>query len=261
MTRLNLDSPDNKVIAEIRSRLSNVYSRLAGDDDYRRNLGKLGLIQFCVITVSAIATGVTNGFAHSERIGIYGAVGLALLIMGFVEVFYFTLRHGLATVYKGMQRLAAEICYRTIQFTMVLNAAVLCVWVVGLEMPKLLALWNRWSLVVHFALALVGVSAVRDTDPVTANKILELKAETARQDLITIRKAAALGNPFVLFAARIRGLMDGLKLAREIISDKSGTSLNFDVRVEELGGPDNLLLLGDNVESSKVVDLGKSRRR
>jgi hypothetical protein len=48
--------------------------------------------------------------------------------MSFVEVFYFVLRHGLATVYKGMQRLAAETCYRTIQGTMVLNAAVLCAW-------------------------------------------------------------------------------------------------------------------------------------
>src|SRR4029450_9486333 len=102
MIRLNLASSGNNVVTEIRARLGNVYSRLAGDDDYLRNLGKLGLIQFWVITVSAIATGVTNGFADMERLGIPGAIVLSLLIMGFVEVFYFTLRHGLATVYKGM---------------------------------------------------------------------------------------------------------------------------------------------------------------
>ncbi|MCI0389679.1 MAG: hypothetical protein MOB07_13080 [Acidobacteria bacterium] len=128
MIKLNLDSPDNRVVSEIRSRLTNVYHRIAGDDDYRRNQGRLGLIQFCVITVSAVATGATNAFAHLERLGYAGAIVLALLIMSFVEVFYFTLRHGLATVYKGMQRLAAALCYRTIQVTMALNGAVFCAW-------------------------------------------------------------------------------------------------------------------------------------
>src|SRR5262249_37217842 len=65
--------------------------------------------------------------------------------------------------------------------------------------------------------ALVGVSAVRDSDPVAAHEILKLKTETARQDLETLRQAAELGNPFVLIAAKLRGLLDGLKLAREIL--------------------------------------------
>src|SRR5262249_51445571 len=147
------------------SRLTDVYSRLAGDDQYQRNVRKLGFIQFCVITVSAFATGATNAFAHKEKLGYAGAIALGLFIMAFVEVFYFTLRHGLATVYKGTQRLAAWICYRIIQVTMVLNGAVLCSWVVGIEMPPLLHAWNRWSIVIHFTLALIGVSAVRDSDP------------------------------------------------------------------------------------------------
>jgi hypothetical protein len=259
--KLNLDSPDNRVVTEIRSRLNNVYSRIAADDDYQRNLGKLGLVQFCVITVSAVATGVTNAFAHRDKLGVAGAIILALLIMSFVEVFYFVLRHGLATVYKGMQRLAAETCYRIIQGTMVLNAAVLCAWVVGIQMPPLLALWNRWSIVVHFTLALVGVSAVRDSDPVTANKILELKAETAKQDLITIRKAAALGNPVVMLAAKMRGLMDGFSLARQILSDSTGSSSDHGVEIDELGGRDNLFLPSGQAGGSNVADLGKHRRR
>jgi hypothetical protein len=87
----------------------------------------LRLIQVCVVTVSALATGYVNAFAHQERLGRAGAGVLALLIMGFVEKFYFTLRHGLATTYKsGRQRLVATLCYRTIQATMILNAAVLC---------------------------------------------------------------------------------------------------------------------------------------
>jgi len=82
-----------------------------------------------VTLVSAAATGGVNAFAHKERIGWVGAGVLALLITGFVEVFYFTLRHGLSTTYKsGMQRLAARLCYRTSQATMILNAAVLCAW-------------------------------------------------------------------------------------------------------------------------------------
>jgi hypothetical protein len=259
--KLNLDSPDKRAATEIRSRLNNVYSRIAGDDDYQRNLGKLGLVQFCVITVSAVATGVTNAFAHSDRLGVAMALVLALLIMSFVEVFYFVLRHGLATVYKGMQRLAAETCYRTIQGTMVLNAAVLFVWVVGIEMPPHLALWNRWSILVHFTLALVGVSAVRDSDPVTANKILELKAETAKQDLLTLRKAAALGNPVVMLAAKIRGVMDGFKIARQILSDSSGSYSDCGVEVDEPGGRENLLLPGGQAGGSNVAELGKHRRR
>ena len=84
-------------------------------------------------------------------------------------------------------------------------------------MPPLLHAWNRWSIVIHFTLALIGVSAVRDSDPVAAHEILKLKTETARQDLETLRQAAELGNPFVLIAAKLRGLLDGLKLAREIL--------------------------------------------
>jgi len=127
MLRLNLDKADTA--SGIRSRIENIYDRIAGDDDYQRNESKLRLIQICVITASAVATGCVNAFAHKERIGWIGASVLAILITGFVEVFYFTLRHGLSTTYKsGMQRLAATLCYRTIQITMSLNAAVLCAW-------------------------------------------------------------------------------------------------------------------------------------
>lgn len=186
-----------------------------------------------------------------------GAGVLAILITGFVEVFYFTLRHGLASTYKsGMQRLAATLCYRTIQITMSLNAAVLCAWVTGVAMPPMLASWNRWSIVVHFILALFGVAAVRDSNPVVAHKILELKAETAKQDLITLRKAAMLGNPLVLFAAKLRGLIDGARLARELLGGKVDLPAGYVGQTDELikGRPDQINIL------SGLYLLGASRK-
>ncbi len=219
MIKLNIGG--NEGASSIRSRIENIYDRLAGGDDYQRNENKLRVIQICVITVSAAATGYVNAFAHKERIGWIGAGVLAILIMGFVEVFYFTLRHGLSTTYKsGMQRLAARLSYRTIQLTMILNAAVLCSWITGVPMPPFLASWNRLSIIVHFAMALLGVAAVRDSNPVVTHRILELKAETARQDLITIRKATMIGNPLVLFAAKLRGFLDGVRLARDLLGGK-----------------------------------------
>jgi hypothetical protein len=77
-------------------------------------------------TISAIATGFTNGFAHRDRIGDEASFGLALLIVLFVERFYFVLRHGLTSVYQaGKQRFYALLCYRGIQITMILNGAIL----------------------------------------------------------------------------------------------------------------------------------------
>jgi hypothetical protein len=241
MLRLNLDKTDTA--PGIRSRIENIYDRIAGDDDYQRNESNLRLIQVCVITASAGATGCVNAFAHKDRIGWVGAGALAILITGFVEVFYFTLRHGLSTTYKsGMQRLSATMCYRTIQITMSLNAAVLCAWVTGLAMPPILASWNRWSIALHFILALFGVAAVRDSNPVVAHKILELKAETAKQDLITLRKAAMLGNPLVLFAAKLRGLIDGARLARELLGGKVDLPADYVGQTDEVikGRPEQL---------------------
>ena len=48
MLRLNLDRDDTG--SRIRSRIENIYDRIAGDDDYQRNESKLRLIQICVIT-------------------------------------------------------------------------------------------------------------------------------------------------------------------------------------------------------------------
>jgi len=54
-------------------------------------------------------------------------------------------------------------------------------------MPSLLERWNRYSIVLHFIIAFLGVIAVRDSDAVATHRRLELKAETASQDLVTLR--------------------------------------------------------------------------
>src|SRR5262245_45022505 len=51
MLRLNIDRPEDR--PRIRSRIENIYDRIAGSDDYERNSRSLSLIQFCVITASA----------------------------------------------------------------------------------------------------------------------------------------------------------------------------------------------------------------
>jgi hypothetical protein len=100
-----------------------------------------------------------------------GASLLAILITGFVEKFYFALRHGLTTIYKSRkQRFVASLCYRVIQITMILNAGILCAWVVGSALPESLRLYNQWSIAIHFSLALIGVSAVRDADAVVISR-------------------------------------------------------------------------------------------
>jgi len=267
MLRLNLNKDDGR--SGIGSRIGNIYERIAGNDDYQRNDRSLMLIQTCVITVSAVATGCVNAFAHKDKIGWIGAGLLAILIIGFVEKFYFTLRHGLSTTYKsGTQRQLAKLSYRVLQITMTLNAAVLCVWIAGESLPPLLEKWNRWSIAIHFILALLGVTAVRDSDAVATHRRLELKAETARQDLVTLRKATMLGNPLVLFAAKMRGFLDGVKLARELLGDRSGCS-TFE-RPRQADGIDHisswsvLYLPGESraEPADNVTDIaGKLRRR
>jgi hypothetical protein len=233
MLKLDINRPDGQ--SGIRSLVENAYDRIAGNDDYQRNERSLGLIQICVITVSACATGFVNAFAHKERLGWVGAGILALLLTGFVEKFYFALRHGLTTIYKARkQRLAATLCYRAIQITMLLNAGILCAWVVGTEIPEPLRLWNRWSIAFHFGLALVGVSAVRDADAVVEHRIRKLKAEAIQEDIATIRRAAINDNPLVIAAAKVRGILDGMTLAIQLIRDKPDFPTNDVKQIHDL---------------------------
>src|SRR5262245_22768495 len=48
--------------SRINAGLDNAYERLAETNDYKKNENNLRLIQICVVTVSAIATGFVNAF-------------------------------------------------------------------------------------------------------------------------------------------------------------------------------------------------------
>src|SRR5262245_59391868 len=263
MLRLDIDRPDFS--SRTRSRIESVYDRIAGDDDYQRNDNNLKLIQFCVITVSACATGFVNAFAHRERLGWVGASLLAILITSFVEKFYFALRHGLTTIYKSRkQRFFASLCRRVIQITMILNAGILCAWVVGAALPESLRLYNQWSIAIHFSMALIGVTAVRDADAVVEDRIRKLKAEAVQEDILTTRRAAINDNPLVLAAARLRGFLDGMSLAANLLRDKPDISAKEDVgRI--LDAPQRLCLPDGNDGNTQAGNLkdisGKHWRR
>jgi hypothetical protein len=265
MLRLNLNQPDGP--SGIRSRIANVYDRIAGGDDYQRNEKSLGQIQLCVITLSAVATGTVNAFVHRDRLGWVGASVLALLITGFVERFYFTLRHGLLTVYKSRkQRFVAKLSYRTIQVTLILNAMIFCAWVTGTALPWFLTCFNAWALSIHFALALIGVSAVRDYDAIAENRVREMKADSVEQDIIAIRRAAAGDSPFLSLAAKVRGWLDGMNLAYALLRDNRNTLYVSTHQIKEVtSDPQPLYLSGADEESpspNNVTNIeGKRQRR
>jgi len=64
--------------------------------------------------------------------------------------------------------------------------------------------------------------------------MLELKAETARQDLITARKAAAIGNPLVLIFAKLRGLCDAVSLAFRLLFRGGGFAKEYASQIETI---------------------------
>jgi hypothetical protein len=265
MIKLDLNQPDGS--SGIGSRIGAIYHRITGgDNDYQRNESSLEQIQFCVITISAISTGCVNAFAHRERLGWIGASLLAVLIMGFVEKFYFTLRHGLMTVYRSRkQRFVARLSYRLIQLTLILNATILCTWVTGLAMPDILSLYNRYSIALHFALGLIGVAAVRDYDSTAEARIREMKANAAEYDLLTIRRAAANNHPFLLMAAKLRGWLDGLSLAFQMLRDKQNDSRLPANHLCELSDDGQCFLLPGEVENkpqpNKMTDIAGKRSR
>ena len=229
MTVLNLNRGQvSDLNTSMRDRIGNAYQRFAQTDVYQKNRRSLSNIQYGVVALSAVSTGITNALAHRKRIGDLAAVALALLVVAFVERLYVVVQDGLSKVYKsGKQRFFAAATYRIIQATMILNGATLVAWIVGFPLPPALELWNHYSIVVHFGLALVAVPANLDADAVVQNRLLELKVETARQDIVTARKASAIGSPLALFAANLRGFFDTVALSARLLFSGGGFSKKF----------------------------------
>ena len=67
---------------------------------------------------------------------------------------------------------------------------------------------------------------------VVKNRMLELKAETARQDLITARKTTAIGSPLVLVFAKLRGFFDAVSLAFRLLFRGGGFAKDYAEQIE-----------------------------
>jgi len=97
---------------------------------------------------------------------------------------------------------------------------------------------------------------VRDADAVVEDRIRKLKAEAVQEDILTTRRAAINDNPLVLAAARLRGFLDGVSLAVNLLRDKPALPAG-DVK-QIIDGPQRLFLQsGDdgNSQANNVTDI------
>jgi hypothetical protein len=205
--------------------LQSRYEALAQSDTYKTVDGRLKIITWSVATISALSTAYSNGYSHRNAIGLAWAVILAVLTLSIVEGSLYTLELGLRTTFKGgTQRTLAWLGKWIIKITMIGNAMYLCCKIAVVESPAWLSFWNRWSFAVHFGIGLILIPMIRDSDPVVANRMLSLRAETAQADMVIARLAGALASPFAMFGTRLRGWIDGFKLGWRLAINRQGFS-------------------------------------
>jgi hypothetical protein len=205
--------------------LQSRYQALAQSDTYKSVDGRLKLISWSVATISAAATAYGNGLSHRNTIGLFWAVTLGILTLLIVEFSLYTLEQGLRSTFKGgTQRSLAWFSKWIIKGTMIGNAMYLCCKIAAVAPPDWLLFWNRWSFAIHFAIGLIMIPMIRDSDPVIANQMLTLRAETAQEDLVIARLAGALSSPFAMFGTRLRGWFDGVKLGFRLACNRQGFS-------------------------------------
>jgi hypothetical protein len=61
-----------------------------------------------------------------------------------------------------------------------------------------------------------------------------MKAATARQDLVTARKATAIGPPLALIAANVRGFFDAIALTFRLLFSGGGFSKTFIEQINQV---------------------------
>jgi hypothetical protein len=209
----------------MKNKFQSAYERLANDQRYISVDFKLKIITWTVAILSGISTAYANGYSHVARLGTEAAIVLGFVTLLIVEGSLYTLEEGLRTTFKGgTQRALATLGKWIIKATMIANAAYLCCVIADLAIPEYLLIWNRWSFAVHFGIGLILIPLIRDADPVVANRMLQLRAETAQEDQIVSRLASALASPFALFGARFRGMWDGLWLGVRLVFNNRGFS-------------------------------------
>lgn len=64
--------------------------------------------------------------------------------------------------------------------------------------------------------------------------MLELKAATARQDLITAQKSAAIGSPLVFIFARLRGFLDSISLSFRLLFRRGGFAKDYMKQIDQI---------------------------
>jgi hypothetical protein len=72
---------------------------------------------------------------------------------------------------------------------------------------------------------------------VVEHRIRKLKAEAIQEDIATIRRAAINDNPLVIAAAKVRGILDGITLAIQLIRDKFDFSISDVMQIHDPSTP------------------------
>jgi hypothetical protein len=97
---------------------------------------------------------------------------------------------------------------------------------------------------------------------VVEDRIRKLKAEAVQEDILMTRRAAINDNPFVLVAARLRGFLDGMSLAVNLLRDKPDLSTCNARQI--IDSPQRLFLHsgdGGNTQASNLTDISGKRWR
>jgi len=69
---------------------------------------------------------------------------------------------------------------------------------------------------------------------VVENQMLELKAATAAQDIITAQRTSAVGNPIVLITVRVRGFFDAAWLAFRLLFRRGNFAKEYLSQIDAL---------------------------
>lgn len=240
--------------------MPNIYERLANSEHYKSTDFRLKAIAWSVALISGLSTAYANGFSHRSNVGTGGAILLALLTLAIVEGSLFTLEDGLRSTFKGgTQRALATLGKWLIKGTMCGNAAYLACVIGGVIPPPALLTWNRWSFAVHFAVGLILIPAIRDADPVVANRMLTLRAESSQEDHIVTRLSAAVASPFALLGARVRGALDGLALGWKLARNRQGFAPGaYVTNLNALARRDYGHVEGRQLEPGELADFPRS---
>jgi hypothetical protein len=226
--------------------LNDAYQKLAKTSAHVWNSRALAIASIALTTLSAIATAYVNSMVHKEVIGLYPAIGLAVLIFFIAEGTLLISNHGLLNVYThNRQRFWATVAYWAIKIALWLNIAVLCCYLGQLPLPDWLAFWNKWSIALHAAIGLILIDLIRNNDSVKQDKIAQLRAATAEQDALTARLLNSYTSG-MLWASALRGKIDGWRSAWKILRISSKFPEQISERIQNVidGRQQNVRLVG-----------------